>query len=161
MTNLLEIEHSLSSLLSDSNSLTLATVNQQGDPEASYAPFIFIEDRFYVFLSDLASHTQNLRQKTQAGLVVCSPKTAKNPFVQQRLSCQCKAEVVPREEAKFNMVITQLRERFGNIVETLSELGDFYLFELEPIQGQFIAGFGQAYPLKWDQGRQLQDRIKP
>ena len=40
--------------------LQLATVSADGLPEASYAPFVADQGRYWVYLSDLARHTANL-----------------------------------------------------------------------------------------------------
>ena len=85
-----EIEQAITSLLTASQSLTLATRNQQGEPDASYAPYLWVNDQFYLLLSELASHTQNLRQHPQVGLLVCAPEVPKTPFTQKPLTATLK-----------------------------------------------------------------------
>ena len=40
----------------------LATLAEQQCPEASYAPLVWLDGDCFVFLSELATHTHNLRQ---------------------------------------------------------------------------------------------------
>ena len=60
---LAEAEQVYGQLLNDSQSLILATVNENDAPLASYAPFVVDEEQqFYLFASSLAAHTANLRR---------------------------------------------------------------------------------------------------
>jgi len=43
-----------------------------------------------------------------------------------------------------------LKDRFGEIIDGLSQLQDFVLFNLKPEQGLFVKGFGQAYQVSGD-----------
>jgi putative heme iron utilization protein len=47
-------------------------------------------------------------------------------------------------------VIAQLQERFGEIIDGLSQLQDFVLFNFKPEHGLFVKGFGQAYQVSGD-----------
>ena len=50
----------------------------------------------------------------------------------------------------MNDVITQMSERFGDIIDNLSQLQDFILFKMQPEKGLFVKGFGQAYQVSCD-----------
>jgi putative heme iron utilization protein len=50
-----------------------------------------------------------------------------------------------REEKEFSEFIGKLKERHGNVIDTLSALSDFKLYELTPVSGRYVKGFGQAY----------------
>jgi hypothetical protein len=42
-------------------SIIMSTVNKEGIPDASYAPFVSDEDKnIYIYVSGLATHTQNI-----------------------------------------------------------------------------------------------------
>jgi len=52
-------------------SLMLSTVTPAGQPQASYTPFVTDRDRaFYIFVSGLSSHTQNLQTTCKAGILL-------------------------------------------------------------------------------------------
>ena len=42
-------------------------------------------------------------------------------------------------------ILSHFRQRHGEIIDLLTSLPDFLLFELEPESGTFVKGFGQAY----------------
>ncbi|POF60956.1 heme utilization protein HutZ, partial [Vibrio vulnificus] len=55
-----------------------------------------------------------------------------------------------RDTQLWHQVITQMEERFGEIVSGLSQLEDFVLFNLKAERGLFVKGFGQAYQVSGD-----------
>ena len=50
----------------------------------------------------------------------------------------------------WQQVVGQMKERFGEIIDGLSQLEDFVLFNLKPESGLFVKGFGQAYQVSGD-----------
>ena len=51
---------------------------------------------------------------------------------------------------EHSQVVAQMKERFGEIIDGLSQLEDFILFNLNAEQGLFVKGFGQAYQVSGD-----------
>ncbi len=128
-------------------SAVLGTASAAGEPLASYAPFVR-DGRgcCYVFVSDLAAHTGQLRASARTSLLLIEDEgKAAQSFARQRLTFQCRAEAVPRSDAGWVARIDEFEARFGNVVAVLRELGDFTLFRLVPVAGVFVLGFGRAY----------------
>lgn len=136
-------------LVASRQTLQLATVNQEGDALASYAPFVPGDNgEFFVFLSELAAHTRNLTLHPQASLLLIEDESeASNLFARRRVALSCTARRLGRTDQAFSPTMMQFRTRFGAIINTLIELPDFDLFVLVPTQGTFIRGFGEAYPV--------------
>ncbi len=129
-------------------SVMLATVNSDGMPDASYAPFICFAGKIYIFVSELATHTRNLMETRQASLLFIEDEAQANqPFARRRLNIQCKASEVPRQDNQFHPILDRFRERFGPVMDVLSSLKDFHLFCLGPRQGCYVEGFGRAFEL--------------
>lgn len=127
-------------------SLLLATRDLSGMPNASYAPFVFIDGCFYVLVSEVARHGQNLREHHQAALMLIEDESAcRQLYARQRLSYDAMVRLVARDSAEWTQGISALRERHGVIVQDLALMADFGLFCLEPIQGLYVKGFGQAF----------------
>ena len=130
------------------------TEAEPSQPLASYAPFI--QDglgNFYLLLSALANHSRNLashesERSRLSILLIEDEKTSRNLFARKRLSYSCSVSILPREHPQWQKRVDQLQERFGKTIEVLSSLGDFSLYCLTPIEGQYVRGFGQAYELK-------------
>lgn len=142
-------------LLTHQQSLMLATVNQDGSPLVSYAPYIVNEQKqFYILVSQLAAHTANLQHSGRASVMLIEDEAAATQlFARQRLTFQCQARPVARHSLEWNKVMAQYRDRFGTMAELLESLPDFQLFQLTPTSGQLVVGFGQAYELsgaQWD-----------
>ena len=133
------------------NSAQLATHDSNNNPEASYAPCVLYEGSYYLFLSRLASHTNNLMRDPQIGLMLLEDEAeAANPFARKRINLQGRAELIAREDAQFRIVLDLFHHRFGKVMEIIEPLPDFQLFCVHPVTGRFVRGFGQAYELEGD-----------
>ena len=146
---LAEAQQAFAGFVDGFQSLLLATVNAKGEPNASYAPFVRDEaGAFYIFVSGLSRHTANLRAHPGVSVLLIEEESqARQVFARQRLTYECEASAVPREEVIWEAMMARLRERFGDIIGVLAGLPDFVLFRLEPRSGSFVIGFGQAYRL--------------
>lgn len=129
-------------------SLQLATSNAQGLPEASYAAYVEQENKFYIYVSELATHCANLRDTGRCSLMfIESEQEAAHLFARKRLTFQCSAQEVSRESTKFEAVMALFYEKFGKFMDVISKLTDFHLIELTPVQGSYVSGFAKAYHL--------------
>lgn len=128
-------------------SLMLSTTRADGQPQASYAPFIMDSDRrFYIFTSGLASHTQNLQATPKAGILLIEDEAAtKQVFARQRLMYDCTSELVERHVPRWGDLADRFKRQFGDLIEMLRQLPDFQIFQLTPVSGRFVVGFGAAY----------------
>lgn len=135
-------------LLSNQHGLCLASNDENHLAQISYAPYLHQDDCFYVYLSNLAQHTQNMIRNPQVSIMILqNPDDAANPFVRQRLSFQCTAAEIHPHAADYDRILQAMSERLGKTISLLRQLPDFRLFRLRALHGQFIAGFGQAFPL--------------
>ncbi|MYM59030.1 heme utilization protein HutZ [Vibrio sp. OCN044] len=131
--------------------LQLATVDEQGQPNASYAPFVQNEYGYFVLISDIARHARNLLVSPNVSIMMIEDEGhSKQLFARKRLTFDATAVVVERDTPLWNDVITQMTQRFGDIIDNLSQLQDFILFKMQPEKGLFVKGFGQAYQVSCD-----------
>ncbi|MCW8929840.1 MAG: hypothetical protein OQL19_06345 [Gammaproteobacteria bacterium] len=120
---------------------------------ASYAPFIEDETgNFYLLLSGLASHSVNLKfhqnqESLLSILLIEDEQTSRNLFARKRLNYTCTVSIWPRDHSQWQEKIDQFKQRFGKTIDVLSSLGDFNLYCLIPMEGNYVRGFGQAYKL--------------
>ena len=157
-TNLEQAAQEYRDFLPSFRSLCLATVDETGKPDLSYAPHVLSpEGRFYVFLSDLARHTGLLRTSGCASVLLIEAEAqAQEIFARKRISFQCQAEQVERESMEWGQILAEFEQQFGEIVTLLKGLGDFHLFRLSPESGLFIKGFGQAFAIGGERMDELQ-----
>jgi hypothetical protein len=127
-------------------SVLMATVNQDGVPEASYAPYVMDDDgRYYVFVSALARHTRDFQETGHVSLqFIENEDSAQNLFARRRLTLLCDVSAIQRASPAYEELLEQFTQRFGRFVNTLRGLPDFQLFRLTPRSGLYVRGFGQA-----------------
>lgn len=143
-------------LIHSQQSLLLSTLSDSNTPHASYAPFILHQGTFYIFVSALAEHTQNLLNYPQASVLIVEPEeNAETIFARQRIQLQVKSHRILREEKHWQSTLDVFDSKFGEIIQTLQALPDFHLFQLFPMSGLYVKGFGQAYPLESEQIKEL------
>jgi putative heme iron utilization protein len=133
-------------LLSNYASVHLSTLSGRQEPEASYAPCLLQNQRIYVLLSRLSSHTANLLDRPVASLMwIEDEATGANLFARRRLIARCQAMVIEKTDARYATLLDAMATRLGPTLSVLRSLPDFVLFELSPQEGRFIKGFGAAY----------------
>ncbi|KZX55766.1 heme utilization protein HutZ [Vibrio sp. HI00D65] len=131
--------------------LQLATVDEEGRPNVSYAPFVQNQEGYFVLISDIARHARNLKANPQVSLMMIEDEeSSKQLYARKRLTFDAQASVVERETELWTQVIGQMQERFGEVIDGLSQLQDFSLFNLKAENGLFVKGFGQAYQVSGD-----------
>ncbi|MGK7933141.1 MAG: HugZ family protein [Microcystaceae cyanobacterium] len=139
-------------LLQSLKSVIIGTVNDQGNPHTSYAPFIIDNQKnFYLLGSELAEHTHHLLKTRKASLLLIDDeaKTAQI-FGRRRLTFNCQVTEIKRSDSIWNQMISQLTERFGETITMIASLSDFHLFKLTPTNGRLVLGFGGIYEIEED-----------
>ena len=138
-------------------SLQMATVSANGIPDASYAPFVRIDDdAYYVNLSELSTHTGNLLSTPRVSVLFLQAENdSKQLFARKRLSFDAGAEVVERDSSLWCRIMDLFEHKFGEVVELIRPLEDFKLFKIQPRSGVYVRGFAQAYPIEAPELEQL------
>lgn len=126
--------------------LALATVDEQGVPNVSYAPFVIDNGEYQVLISTVARHARNLMQMPKLSLMLIEDEAASSEiFARRRLTFDATARMIARDSAEWQTGIDKLKARHGVLVEKLIELGDFKLFSFKVHNGLFVKGFGKAF----------------
>ncbi|ELH7493684.1 heme utilization protein HutZ [Vibrio vulnificus] len=145
------LEPEIKEFRQERQTLQLATVDADGRPNVSYAPFVQNQEGYFVLISKIARHARNLLENPQVSLMMIEDEEgAKQLFARKRLTFDAVASVIERDTQLWHQVITQMEERFGEIVSGLSQLEDFVLFNIKAERGLFVKGFGQAYQVSGD-----------
>ena len=140
-------------------SVMLSTINADGTPHASYAPFVMDNtDQVYLLTSGLSAHTPNLLRTRQASVLIIEDESqTQQVFARQRLTYDCQVTPIARENDRWEPLMAQFEDRFGEIIAMLRQLQDFQLFHLSPQAGRFVMGFGAAYAVDPNNLSQLQE----
>lgn len=157
MSQLEKAQSEYKTFLEEFESIIIGTVNQQGIPNASYAPFVSDElKNLYIYVSGLSTHTKNLDANPHVSVLLIDDESHSNQiFARRRLNFDCRATLIERETDHWNKIVDQFQERFGQIIEVLRDLADFRIFQLTPYDGRFVIGFGGAYQISGDNLNEL------
>lgn len=140
------------SLIEDMRSLQLSTVGPDGVPHCGYTPYLHrAPGSFYIFVSQLAAHTRHLLANgTVAIMIIADEQSTSQIFARARVSYLCDAKSIAPDSHDYTLVLDDYQQRHGKMAALLRRLPDFVLFQLQPMSGQFVMGFGQAYTLTGD-----------
>jgi len=150
----------LNDFLEDFQSLTISSLDENKLPFSSYAPFVKNEASYYVYISNMAKHTQNLRNNDKCSLFFIEDESkCKNIFARKRVSIQCNAKEINKDCDYEETILEIFEEKFSKeMVQMLRKMNDFYIFEFTPYYGEAVFGFGQAYNLGGENFDQLVQR---
>lgn len=129
------------------NSVILSTISTEGKPNASYSPCVIDDQKnIYIYVSGLATHTQNLHATNKASVMFIDDESQTSQiFARRRLVYECTATLIPGNSSQWQFIIQRFENSFGNIIQIMRDLPDFRIFQLTPTSGRFVIGFGAAY----------------
>ncbi|MDD5052552.1 MAG: pyridoxamine 5'-phosphate oxidase family protein [Sulfuricurvum sp.] len=129
--------------------LTMASLSAEGSVHASTAPYVRIENDFFILISTIAQHGRNLLATDRVSLLFVEDESGcMQPFARKRVTIEAIVLEINKEEELYRQVIERFKAHFdAELVNSLSSMGDFHLFQLSPQSGSAVMGFGQAYRL--------------
>ncbi len=133
-------------LVARCKSVILGTVDAAGTPNASYAPFTRIGNKFYILVSFMARHTKNLRDQKKASVMFIDDESAsKQIYARDRLTIDAATSQIERDTPEWGLAVEKLKEAHGKVLDVLVGMDDFIMIELSPLKGAYVNGFGSAY----------------
>ncbi len=144
--------------IKDFQSTVIGTVDEKGLAFSSYAPFVYANHKFYIFISDVAKHATNLKASQKASLFFIEDESkAEQIFARKRISLQVSSSLVAREEDEFEEVMKLFKEKFSEgMMNMLLGMSDFNLYALSTDSGEATFGFGEAYAIG---GENMEDLV--
>ncbi len=133
--------------ISSFKSAVIGTLDTDAHPFSSYAPFVYDENLFYIYISDIATHAQNLQERPVASLFFIEDESkCENVFARKRIALQCRAQKITRDTERFEKVLELFSQKFdAGMIGMLKEMRDFNLYALRVNRGEATFGFGEAY----------------
>lgn len=132
--------------------IVLATLDAQGNPNVSYAPFVINNGEYQVLISTVARHARNLMEVPKVSLMLLEDESkSREIYARRRLTFDASVRMLARHSEEWEQSVQALQARHGEIVENLSKLEDFNLFCFKPIAGLFVKGFGKAFQVSPDE----------
>lgn len=131
------------------NNLILNVLDDEGKPFTSCAPFVKKDGKLYIYISQVADHYRYIDNSIYVdALLVGDESATKNTFATERVRWGCKPTNIGNEG--HDEIFELFNENYtAKLMDVLRGL-DFSLFELDPIQGRYVVGFGMAFELNLD-----------
>lgn len=135
----------------------IGTIDKEGFPFSSYAPYIYDDNRFYIYISNIATHAKNIQANPNASLFFIEDESkSKNLFARKRISLQCSSVKIDRDTDRFKKILDLFSIKFDSpMVEMLKKMMDFNLYELHVNAGEATFGFGEAYLIGGEEMNEL------
>lgn len=133
--------------ISNIQTAIIGTIDKENLPFSSYAPYVYDNNRFYIYISSIATHTKNLHVSPVASLFFIEDESkTQNLFARKRISLQCDSVKIARDTQRFEEILDLFSHKFdASMVEMLKKMTDFNLYELHVKSGEATFGFGDAY----------------
>lgn len=155
MDNMMNPELELNQFTNQFNSCVIATKTKVEMPYTSYAPFIKLDNDYYLIISKIAKHYENFMHEHIANLMfIEDEKTAKSIFFRKRLSFLVDIKL-PIEDDQVKKEFVRV---FGSTVQMLLGM-DFVIVKCVVREGMMILGPGMAYEI--DHNQKIKEQIRP
>jgi putative heme iron utilization protein len=151
-----ETGRSLSRLVRTERIAHLATL-RSGSPLASMTLYLPAPDfsTFYVHVSRLAWHTQDLQHDARVALSIAETDDGRaDPFTLMRVSIRGEAANIANDGAEFPALKTGWLARFPAQAINF-ELADFSFWRIVPHDARFVAGYGRIHNLSANELRAI------
>ena len=156
-----DIEKIKNTIISKNKTLIIAVNNKINYPEIGYAPYIFLNNNFYIFSSELSPHIKHLLYNRKGTFMIIEDECkAKNIWARVRIKFEAKITVVDRNENNYNKICNQIQNFHGKTLNLIKQFSDFHLIKISPIKGSIITGFGNAFILHGI-SLEVKNKIKP
>jgi len=141
----------MENLLKNQKSLMISSLGKDNNPEISYAPFVMLDNKVYVYLSKAANHYYNLRDNHKCSVMIIEDEsTCKTIFARTRVSFSCEANMMDNVSDE---IFAKFDEVHDAKMMAMFKKMDFDMFELNIKSGRLVKGFGQAYEIKFVDGK--------
>jgi len=142
-----EIIEQFSNFDKDKQSLIISTTSIENEPLTNYAPFVKIDEDYFVSVSSNLPHFTNMIETKKAHILIIEDESsADHIYARKRLYFGATCELEEDMEKIFKL----FDERYGDKLSFLREMKDFKIIKLSPKERSLVLGFGAAYKMGLD-----------
>ncbi|MDQ7045785.1 MAG: hypothetical protein Q9M32_07730 [Sulfurimonas sp.] len=130
-------------------SLVISSTSTDNEPLTNYAPFVKLEQDYFVSVSSNLPHFTNMAETKKAHILIIEDEaTAEHIYARKRLYFSAVCEVVTQanEESIFKL----FDARYGDKLSFLRSMKDFKIIKISPQERSLVLGFGAAYKMGVD-----------
>ncbi|MGL4820166.1 MAG: pyridoxamine 5'-phosphate oxidase family protein, partial [Bacilli bacterium] len=133
----MDIMQQWAQFIAGQKTLVLSTVDQEGQPFQSYAPFVKKEDAFYIYISRTAEHHDFLAAHPVAHMMILKDESAsQNQFARERTHMRVNATMLG--EAEHEHIFELFNEQHPPQLITMLRGLDFSLFKLTADTARYV-----------------------
>lgn len=135
--------------VANKKNLILSLLDEEGKPFSSYAPFVKKDGKLYIYISQIAEHYGHMeRNEYVDAFIIADESSTANKFATERVRWSCTPKNIGNEghDEIFELFNADHGAKMLDVLRGL----DFSLFELTPVQGRYVVGFGMAFDLDID-----------
>lgn len=126
--------------------MVLSSLDLEGNPFTSYAPYVLHEGTFYIYISKISDHYAFIEKSPKvSGMILADEADSPNLFARKRARFECTSKIVADEAHEH--IFEVFNEKHGKPMLDLLRGLDFSLFELTPEVGRYVVGFGKAFDI--------------
>ena len=142
-------QEELDNFLNNIKSVILSTVNLDGEPFASYSPYVQDEEgNFYVFVSTAVQHSHNMYNTKKAHLLFIEDENNTNHiYARRRLYFKADAQKFEANDERFEKIAKLFEEKLGEQAALIRMMPDSRFYKLTPHDGNLVLGFGAAFKI--------------
>lgn len=142
----------LETFTDDIESMMLSTVDENGKPFASYAPFVEDENgHYYICVSGYVPHSKNMNATKKAAIMfIEDEQNAAHPFGRKRLYFDADVEMFSENDERKEKIAKLFEEKFNGKVSFMLSMPDFRIYKFTPKNGSIVLGFGAAFHVSDD-----------
>lgn len=135
--------------IENKKNLILSLIDDEGKPFISYAPFVKKAGKLYIYISQIADHYGYMEKNEFVdALLIADESITPNKFATERVRWNCTSINLGNEGHED--IFELFNEVHGAPIMKVLRGLDFSLFELTPLKGRYVVGFGLAFDLNLD-----------
>lgn len=139
-----EIIESFHSFDKDKYSLTISTTSTENEPLTNYAPFVKLDEDYYVSVSSNLPHFTNMIETKKAHILIIEDEAkADHIYARKRLYFSATCMIEEDMEKIFKL----FDERYGDKLSFLRTMKDFKIIKITALERSLVLGFGAAYKM--------------
>lgn len=132
--------------IANRKNLILSLIDDEGKPFISYAPFVKKDGKLYIYISQIADHYRYMENNDYVDVLLIADESAtNNKFATERVRWSCTSLNIGNDghDDIFELFNADHGAKMVDLLRTL----DFSLFELNPLKGRYVVGFGMAFDI--------------
>jgi len=131
----------------DKFTLIISTTSGENEPLTNYAPFVKIDENYYVSVSSNLPHFTNMMETKRAHVLIIEDEaSADHIYARKRLYFSVACEL----EEDMEKIYKLFDARYGDKLSFLRSMADFKVIKLTPKERSLVLGFGAAYKMGVD-----------